>query len=329
MHRRRLIVATLLCSIGASKALRSHNSYDPSAFLLSRLDRERPFSARLEGWASVHTVPVDHAAVYWVLDSPPLPSVPVLRTARAHPMRYYISLPSSWTRSRRWPVVFVIDGGNKEWLESARAFAKVRDEKHLPFIIVTPLVLTNGGGDFQTLRHLPVYSYSDAVWDSVARIGRCAFDIGGLNAIMDEVRADYSAEDKSFLTGWSAGGNLAWAMVFRQPEKLAGAALTCANFGKCVTKEVDPRGEGADTVGAFSAAPERVTLPVKIFDADNDPQFKAYVAQNLSLLVVAQEHGYERVSHHVVRGADHSPMPEEVLLYFYALLKPQPVHGSR
>lgn len=253
-------------------------------------------------------------ASYWLPTAARNASVPLLRTARSHPMQYYISLPKGWTRNKRWPVVFTIDGGNKAWLENARAFAKVRDEKHLPFIIATPLVLTNGGGDFQNLRHLPVYNYAPAVWDEVEKTGRCAFDINGLNAIMKDVQAEYGGDDKFFISGWSAGGHLAWAMVFRYPQELRGAALTCANFGRCVTREVD-------TPDVFSGAPERVTLPVKVLDAEHDPQLEDYEKQNLSLLKLAQDHGYKEVSLRVVAGADHSPMPEEVLPYFYSLLK--------
>lgn len=80
---------------------------------------------------------------------------PVLWTASNHPMQYYLSLPQGWNAARTWPVVFVLDGGNKNFLKMARIFNEARGG--LPFILVTPVILTNGGID---LRRLPEYHYS-------------------------------------------------------------------------------------------------------------------------------------------------------------------------
>ena len=244
----------------------------------------------------------------------PNAQAPTLRTARGHAMQYYISLPRGWTKDRKWPVVFTIDGGNKAWLDNAQAFAHARDEKNLPFIIVTPLVLTNGGGDLQNLRHLPQYNYPVAVWDDVERNGRCAFDIEGLEAVMRDVQAEYSGDAKFFITGWSAGGHLTWAMIFRYPERLRGAVLTGANFGRCFTKEIE-------TPDVFSTAPERTELPVKILDGEHDPQIADLERQNLTLLRSAQDHGYRQISRYVVPREGHSPMADAVLSYFYSLLQ--------
>ena len=259
------------------------------------------------------TLALTCSAMHGLAATLPSGQAPTLRTARSHPMQYYISLPRGWTKERKWPVVVTIDGGNKEWLDNAQEFARVRDKESLPFIIVTPLVLTNGGGAFQNLRHLPQYNYPTAVWDNAEKTGRCAFDIDGLDAIMSDVRAEYSAQDKFFITGWSAGGHLTWAMIFRYPEQLRGAALTGANFGHCFNTEID-------APGVFSTAPERTNLPVKIFDGEHDPQFDDLQEQNLGLIRSAHDHGYQKISRYVVPGKAHSPMPEEVLPYFFSLL---------
>src|SRR5262245_51190666 len=73
---------------------------------------------------------------------PPV-NAPQLKTASTHPMKYYVSLPSGWTKDRTWPVVVTVAG--KGWLDNAVMYAQVRDGLRQPFIVVTPEVLANGG----------------------------------------------------------------------------------------------------------------------------------------------------------------------------------------
>ena len=73
---------------------------------------------------------------------------PILKTASHHPMQYYISLPQGWTPEKKSPIVVTVTGGLKNFQANAQLFADAR--KNLPFIIVTPVNLTKGGGD---LRH--------------------------------------------------------------------------------------------------------------------------------------------------------------------------------
>src|SRR5579863_2235931 len=82
---------------------------------------------------------------------------PVISAASNHPMQYYLSLPDGWSGDRTWPVVIVLDGGNKNFLKMARTFGEARGK--LPFILVTPVILTNGGTE---LRQLPEYQYAAA-----------------------------------------------------------------------------------------------------------------------------------------------------------------------
>src|SRR5258708_21398855 len=85
---------------------------------------------------------------------------PTLETAAHHPMQYYISLPEGWNAAGKWPVVIALEGGNKNFLEMEQAYVRARHST--PFIIITPVILTNGGYD---LRALPNYHYSAEVWD--------------------------------------------------------------------------------------------------------------------------------------------------------------------
>jgi dienelactone hydrolase len=230
-------------------------------------------------------------------------TTPSLKTASRHPMQYYVSLPDGWTPARRWPIVVTVTGGLKDFQHNAQLFADAR--KKLPFIIVTPVNLTNGGSD---LRHAPEYHYAPSVWDEVDKTGWCDFDLKGLNAVIDEVRRDDSGEQKYFIAGHSAGAHLVWMMVLMQPEKLLGAATTGGNFrNRCIEN--------------ISNAPDRTTLPVKGFLGENDAARTPLAEQFNDAMKLATTHGYKNLSSEIIKGGEHAPMADEVLAYFYSLLE--------
>jgi poly(3-hydroxybutyrate) depolymerase len=228
---------------------------------------------------------------------------PVLSKASNHPMQYYLSLPDGWTGNRSWPVVIVLDGGNKNFLKMTRTFGEARG--NLPFILVTPLILTNGGTD---LRQLPEYHYAAAVWDEVDRFGKCKFDFEGIQAIVADVQMKYRGETKVFITGHSAGGHLAWAMILQRPERLAAAAVTCGNYkGRCMTEE------------SFSKAQDRAELPVKGLQGALDPVRTPLEGQFQDGRAAAEQHGYRNISYEVVPETGHDPFARRVLEYFDSL----------
>lgn len=231
------------------------------------------------------------------------PEIP-LKTASHHPIQYYLSLPEGWTPAKKWPVVFTIEGGLKNFRHSAEVFAAARG--HMPYIIVSPMILTDGGGDHQ--RNLSEYHYAAAVWDQIDKTGICAFDLQGLDAIMTDLREQYGAEDKYFITGHSAGAHLTWAMVLMHPDKLAAAAPACGNFnGRCITM--------------VSSAAERVNLPVRAFQGEVDEHRQGLEGQFAKAKEVATVHGYKNVSFEVVKGADHDYLANQVLAYFSSFLR--------
>src|SRR5690349_7760016 len=89
-------------------------------------------------------------------------SEPQRKTASTHPIQYYLSLPDGWVAGKKWPVVVVIESAERDFSAAANAFAKAR--QHQPFILVTPLVVTNGGAGF---RSVPTYHYSNEVWERI------------------------------------------------------------------------------------------------------------------------------------------------------------------
>jgi hypothetical protein len=235
-------------------------------------------------------------------------SEPQLKTASTHPIQYYLSLPEGWTTTKKWPVVVVIESADREFLDAAKTFAKARKDQ--PFILITPLVVTNGGAGF---RSVPTYHYSDAVWNQIQNSGQFAFDYEGIAAIMKDVVKQYSGEDKYFITGFEAGGHTVFGILFNHPEVLRGATLSCPNYlGRWVDEQ------------NISAAAERVNLPVKNFIGTKDelcaPGHPIYT-QMQRAMTLAQTHGYKNVSLTQVEGKGHERFADEVLAYFSSLLE--------
>jgi poly(3-hydroxybutyrate) depolymerase len=244
--------------------------------------------------------------------------LPERRTASTHPMQYYVSLPRGWSKARTWPVVVSIAGSGKEWLDNAREFAAERDAHGYPFIVVTPVVLSNGGRD---LRQMSQYTYADSVWERAAREKRCVFDLDGLQAVIADVATLYNGERTFFLTGWSGGGHTANAVVYLHPEWLRGAGLSAANFGgRCITGWSDGGPFDDTAVRPASSTPERVRLPVRYFNGTQDQFAKFLLPQRDSVMKLAAAMGFQNVSSEMVAGMPHSPMPDRVLAYFSSLL---------
>src|SRR5437868_1322319 len=79
-----------------------------------------------------------------------------LKTASSHPIQYYVSLPKGWNGERTWPIVMIIEAAEREFLKTLAVFEKARGDR--PFILVTPLVTTNGGANY---RQAGTYNYSE------------------------------------------------------------------------------------------------------------------------------------------------------------------------
>lgn len=229
--------------------------------------------------------------------------LPILKTARNNPMQYYVSLPDGWTANKKWPILVTVNGANHSFFDIARTFQRARN--NLPFIIVTPVVLS-----VVATPNPSDYSYSAAVWDEVAKTSPLQFDDKGLAAVISDVQKDYNGEDKFFITGWSGGGNLTWFEIFTHPEKLAGAALAASNF----------HGRGITTI---SSAPERIHLPIKAFQGDKDVNYDQLIQQWGDAKKLADANGYQNLSNEIIAGSDHQPFTDQVFAFFATLLPAQ------
>jgi hypothetical protein len=232
---------------------------------------------------------------------------PKLQTASTHPIQYYLSLPEGWTPDKKWPVVVVIDSAERDFLKAANDFAQAR--QHRPFILVTPLVVTNGGAGY---RSVPTYHYSDAVWDRIQDGGPFKFDLDGITAIMQDVVKQYHGEEKYFITGLEAAGHTIWGIIFNRPEVLRGAAIVCPNYA----------GRWVDEAHISSAA-ERGRLPVRNFIGTKDELCSAgqpIYTQMQRAIGLAKAQGYGNVSIITVEGKGHERLAEEILTYFSSLV---------
>ena len=231
---------------------------------------------------------------------------PQLKTASNHPIQYYLSLPENWVAGKKWPVVVVIDSAEREFLPVATAFAQARASR--PFIIVTPLVVTNGGARY---RSVPAYHYSDPVWERIQN-SPFNFDSEGITAIMQDVVKQYGGDDKYFITGLEAAGHTIWGILFNHPETVRGAAIVCPNY---LGRWVDEK--------HISQAAERTNLPIRNFVGAKDDLCATghpIYTQMQTAISLAEAHGYKNVSLTRVEGKGHERMADEVLAYFTSLM---------
>ncbi|MBV9867076.1 MAG: dienelactone hydrolase family protein [Abitibacteriaceae bacterium] len=215
-------------------------------------------------------------------ESGPGPGTPVaqpeLKTARAVATQYYLALPDGWTPQATWPILVTLEGSGHNFLRNCQAFMRAR--KAQPFIIVTPCVSSNGNDPA---------------------------DMQAVLAIAREVQQDEHGQPKFFVTGFSAGGHLAWQLILMHPELLAGAVPAAANF----------LGRGVTT---FSTAPERAQLPIHALQGDKDPYLTALNRQWDNAEQTARAHGYQNISRTIIAGAGHSPFASEGIAFFATLL---------
>jgi len=231
-----------------------------------------------------------------------------LKTASGHPMQYYLSLPKGWSAQKKWPIMVAVEEAAKQFKENAARFSKARGE--MPFIIVSPCIVTNGR---QGQRDPEIYPYTVETWDRIEREGVCTFDTTGLLHVIGDVQKTYSGEDRFFITGFEAGADLVWAMAFAHPEKLRAAAPVAGNYiGRCV----DPAGISTDK--------SRSTLPIKGFVGLADslcmPGGKIYY-QWENAVKLAKESGFQNISESRIGDRGHVPMPKEVLAFFFDVWK--------
>jgi predicted peptidase len=229
-----------------------------------------------------------------------------LKTSSTTLMQYYVSLPENWSPAKKWPIVVIAEEAEKAFKDNTLRFIKARG--NMPFIIVSPIIVTNGN---YGRRNAAVYPYSSQTWDQIDAMTDCKFDIEGVMSVVNDVAKAFNGDSQFYLTGFEAGAHLVWAMVFEHPEALKAAAPVAGNYiGRCVN--------------TFSAHPSKTNLPIRAFvggaDKDWGPQGRAYYQwQNARKLAITN--GYKNITESIIAGKGHQPLPDETLAYFYSLIK--------
>jgi poly(3-hydroxybutyrate) depolymerase len=233
----------------------------------------------------------------------------VERTATAHPIHYFVSLPPEWNSNKTWPLLVVIPDADREFRKTANAFASARGST--PFVIVVPMIL-GGGGTAQ--QHKASFDYPDSVWSIADRVGYCDFDEAGLTAVLDDVHRLYHADSKFFLTGWEAGGHVVIPQLFAHPERLRAVAIVTPNFlGRCVTPATRRLTEAESQI------------PVRVFGGSSDPAWTTtspLFTQSARFDSLAKARGFRGVTDSVIRNRGHGALAADVVGYFATLLKP-------
>jgi poly(3-hydroxybutyrate) depolymerase len=235
---------------------------------------------------------------------------PVLRAARGHAMRYWLSLPQGFRRKQGapWPVLVAVDGAGCNFEGIAGAYAGQRGA--WPFVVVAPVTFGNTNAIDGPLRERYVATYGEATVQA-ALASRLEWDEAGLVAVLDELADELGTSPKACMTGFSGGGLLTYRMILRRPDRLAAAAPACANFHG-----------GVGVPLPAEATPEAKALQVSILTGADDPHrdftfgnkaMPGIEPQTDAAVELLQRRGYESVMRRMLPGVGHDPAPRHVL----------------
>jgi len=230
---------------------------------------------------------------------------PVLKQATGRDNYYWMVLPKGWTPAKKWPVVVYVEGAGCNFLGAIRNFA---DNQRSDFncIVITPQSISSTN---DLIEQKAKYSYDVGLLEkfNADTLGRLKFDEEGLLQFLADVRKEYNAEDRIYITGFSGGGNLTWRMVFGHPEKLWGAAPACPNFSNSLD---------------LSTAPERETLPVRVFQGDKDQYIETLLEPAwVKAKGICDANGWKNVSREMIPGVGHSTCWDKVVPFFKSIPK--------
>jgi pimeloyl-ACP methyl ester carboxylesterase len=157
--------------------------------------------------------------------------LPQLCRATSHPIRYHLAWPENgW---QRCPALIALAGADADFAGHARRLLKARGDRCMVLVVPCTFKSANriAGSTYERFREV----YDD---DLIRRVGsglvpdvrqRLSWDEAGLLAIVRDLR-ERGMEGDVHLTGFSAGGVLAWWMALRHPDMFASVVPVCSNF---------------------------------------------------------------------------------------------------
>jgi predicted peptidase len=223
--------------------------------------------------------------------------------------RYQVYVPSSYTPSKKWPVVFFLHGAGERGADGERQTdlglpARIREMKDFPAIVVMP-------------QCVPSAWWGDPEMEAQA--------FAALDQSMKEFHGD---PERVYLTGLSMGGYGTWAFGYKYPEKFAALVPVCGGvvanrrflaappWHPLSVNPEDPYGE---------AASHLTKVPIWAFHGDADPRVPVTESRKLTEAVKARGGNvryteYPGVAHN---AWDRAYWEEELLPWLLAQRKPK------
>jgi dienelactone hydrolase len=164
-----------------------------------------------------------------------------------HAMVGFLSIPKRWKKGGSYPVLVTVDGAGSNFLGSARKFAKTRGGRK--FLVLAPCSFSNTN-ELQPKKY-PFYAPELLTENNSNRI---AFDLGGLEKLLEVVAERYGGQKKIGITGFSGGGNLCYGMTIRHPDRILFSAPACANFSGMGLRDVEPAADGGPPIHIHTGA---------------------------------------------------------------------------
>jgi predicted peptidase len=167
--------------------------------------------------------------------------------------RYQVFVPAKYTRSRRWPVILFLHGSGERG-----------NDGRLPTTIGLGPALRQYSERYPAIVVFPQAPPDDRWPGAPARMAM---------AMLEKTEREFRVDaDRVYLVGLSMGGNGAWYLAYRFPERFAAMVAICGWFvpraAQPTSEPVVPERDG-DPDSALTARLER--LPIWILHGDSDP----------------------------------------------------------
>ncbi len=169
--------------------------------------------------------------------------------------RYEVYVPREYQASVRWPVILALHGSGKygndgqRQLDEGLAGPINRYPDRFPVIVVFPQSHVEGMSGWH------------------GRDGEAAM------AELDKTMAEFNVDPaRVYLTGLSAGGNGAWFLAAKYPERFAALAVVCGFVSESHGGSKYPSIAPPGTADLFAYVAKQVSsIPVEIFHGSVDP----------------------------------------------------------
>jgi pimeloyl-ACP methyl ester carboxylesterase len=156
---------------------------------------------------------------------------PELCRSASCPMRYYLARPAKVERG--CPVLIALAGAGADFASHARRFLRARGNRAV--VLVVPCTFTSANR-IAGLTQERFRKYYDK--DLINRVGgglipdvraRLSWDESGVLAIIRDLRVR-GMDGDVHVTGFSAGGMLAWWLALKHPDTFASVVPVCSNW---------------------------------------------------------------------------------------------------